>query len=266
MADYVLARKSRNIASNMVHVFLNILLGVGTVLITVLSGSPLLGILLVLVSKWRIFAARSRYFFVSLKANLVDIIVGISVVLLVYSGGTAFLISDIILMVFYPIWLLFIKPLSSENANAIQALIAVFLGISAGVLLTSGFNAIWMVLIAFLIGYAGCRHILSQGADKEFTLATLIAGLLFAEIAWLSSVWSIIYTYENFGLSGVKLPQLAIILTIVAFVYNYARQAMVKYQDDFRFVHVAGPVIFGLVLIGVIVVFFSDPRFTILLN
>ena len=48
MADYVLARKSRNIASNMVHIFLNILLGVGSVLVTVLSASPLLGLLLVL--------------------------------------------------------------------------------------------------------------------------------------------------------------------------------------------------------------------------
>ena len=262
----MLARKSRNIASSMVQVFLNILLGVGAVLVTVLSGSPLIGILLVLVSKWRIFAVRSRYFFVNLKANLVDIIVGISVVLLTYAGGTTFLISDIILMVFYPVWLLFIKPLSSETATLVQALVAVFLGISAGVLLTSGLNSIWLVLISFMIGYAASRHVLAQGSDKNFTLATLICGLIFAEVTYLSSVWSIIYTYENFGLSGVKLPQLAIILTIFAFVYNYARQAMIKYQDDFRFVHIAGPVIFGLVLIGVIVVFFSDPRFTILLN
>lgn len=266
MADYVLARKSRNIASSLVHVFLNILLGVGAVLITVLSGSPLLGILLVLVSKWRVFAVRSRYFFVSLKANLVDIIVGISVVLLAYSGGSAFLVSDILLMIFYPCWLLFIKPLSSESATLAQSLIAVFLGISAATILTAGLNAIWLVILAFLIGYSASRHILIQGSDKDFTLTTLVCGLVFAEIAWLSNTWSIIYTYENFGLSGVKLPQLAIILTIFAFVYNFARQAIVKYQDDFRFVHIALPVIFGLVLIGVIVIFFSDPRFTILLN
>ena len=37
MADYVLARKSRNIASSAVHVLLNILLGMGAVLITVFS-------------------------------------------------------------------------------------------------------------------------------------------------------------------------------------------------------------------------------------
>ena len=266
MADYVLARKSRNIASSMVHVFLNILLGVGAVLITVLATSPLLGILLVLVSKWRIFAVRSRYFFVNLKANLVDIIVGISVVLLAYSGGPSFLVSDIVLMVFYPIWLLFIKPLSSETAALVQSLIAVFLGISAAVLMTAGMNSTILVILAFLVGYAASRLVSIQSNDKGFTLATLVCGLVFAEIAWLSNTWSIIYTYENFGLSGVKLPQLAIILTIFAFVYNYARQAMIKYQDDFRFVHIVGPVVFGVVLVGVIVIFFSDPRFTILLN
>lgn len=266
MADYVLVRKSRNIASSLVHVFLNLLLGVGAVLITVLSGSPLLGILLVLVSKWRIFAVRKRYFFISLKANLVDIVVGISVVLLTYSSGSSFLISDILLMIFYPVWLLFIKPQTSEVATLAQSLIAVFLGISAAVLMTAGNNSIWVVILSFLIGYASSRHVLAQGNDRDFTLTTLVCGLVFAEIAWLSNTWSIIYTFENFGLSGIKIPQLAIILTIFAFVYNYARQAMIKYQEDFRFVHIVGPVVFGIVLIGVIVLFFSDPRFTILLN
>ena len=61
MADYVLARKSRNIASSMIHVFLNLLLGVGAVLVTVLSNSPILGIILVLASKWRVFVVRARY-------------------------------------------------------------------------------------------------------------------------------------------------------------------------------------------------------------
>ena len=91
MADYVLARKSRNVASNMVHIFLNLLLGIGSVLVTVLSGSPILGLILVIASKWRIFAVRSRYLWLNIKSNLVDLIVGISVVLLAYSAGNAFL-------------------------------------------------------------------------------------------------------------------------------------------------------------------------------
>lgn len=260
MADYVLARKSRNIASNMVHILLNILLGVGSVLITVLSGSPLLGLLLVLISKWRVFAVRARYFAINLKSNLVDMIVGASVILLAYYAGPSFLPVDFILATFYVVWLIFIKPLSSEKALLVQSLIAVFLGISAATILSANLNSIVITALAFLIGYAASRHILVQTSDKDFTLTTLVCGLIFAEITWLCHSWSIIYT---FGTTGVRIPQVAIILTIFAFVYNYARQAMIKHQDDFRFKHILGPVAFGVILVGIIVIFFSKPIFNI---
>lgn len=260
MADYVLARKSRNIASNLVHIFLNILLGVGSVLVTVLSASPVLGLLLVLVSKWRVFAVRGRYLWLNIKSNLVDIIVGVSVVLITYYAGATFLPVDALLAIFYCVWLLFIKPISSEKATLAQSLIAVFLGMSAAATAAANLNAIVVVLVAFLVGYAASRHVLVQSSDRDFTLTTLVCGLVFAEVAWLCQSWAIIYT---FGASGIRIPQVAIILTIFAFVYNYARQAMIKYQDDFRFKHILGPVVFGVVLIGIIVIWFSNPIFNI---
>ena len=260
MADYVFARKSRNIASSMVHVFLNLLLGIGAVLITVLSGSPILGILLVLISKWRVFAVRARYIWLNLKSNLVDLIVGLSVVLISYYAGSELMIVHFVLMIFYSVWLLFIKPMTSENATLAQSLVAVFLGMSAATIMTANINAVFLVLLAFLIGYAASRHVLVQSNDKDFTLTTLVCGLVFAEVAWLCHSWAIIYT---FGTTGIRVPQLAIILTIFAFVYNYARQAMIKYQDDFRFKHIVGPVIFGVVLIAIIVLAFSNPIFNI---
>ena len=260
MADYVLVRKSRNIASTMVHVFLNILLGVGSVFVTVLSGSPILGLLLVLVSKWRVFAVRGRYLWLNIKSNLVDIIVGVSVVFLTYYAGPSFMAIDFILAVFYCIWLLFIKPMSSEKAALAQSLFAVFLGMSASAIMSSNVNTILIVLLAFLIGYAASRHVLVQSDDKDFTLTTLVCGLMFSEVAWLCYTWSIIYTFGN---TGIRIPQVAIILTIFAFVYNYARQAMIRYQEDFRFKHILGPVVFGVILIGIIIVWFSNPIFNI---
>lgn len=260
MVDYVLARKSRNIASNAVHIFLNILLGLSAVLITVFSGSPILGIILVLVSKWRIFAVRRRYLWVNIKSNLVDLIVGLSVVVLSYFAGSALMPVHFVLMIIYVLWLLVLKPMSSETANLIQSLAAVFLGISAITIATSNANAIVVVLLAFLVGYAASRHVLVQANDKDFTLTTLVCGLVFAEVAWLCHSWSIIYT---FGASGIRIPQMAVILTIFAFVYNYARRAMIRYQDNFRFRNIIGPVLFGAILIGVIVIWFSDPIFNV---
>ena len=163
MADYVFARKSRNIASSMVHVFLNLLLGIGAVLITVLSGSPILGILLVLISKWRVFAVRARYIWLNLKSNLVDLIVGLSVVLISYYAGSELMIVHFVLMIFYSVWLLFIKPMTSENATLAQSLVAVFLGMSAATIMTANINAVFLVLLAFLIGYAASRHVLEIG-------------------------------------------------------------------------------------------------------
>lgn len=260
MADFVFIRKSRNIASSAVHIFLNILLGLGSVLITVFSGNPALGIILVMVSKWRIFAVRSRYLWINIKSNLIDIIVGISIVLLSFVSGSSLAPVHFLLAAFYTIWLLFIKPLSSENATMIQSLIGVFLGISATTILTASLESLWAVLSAFLVGYAASRHVLAQTNDEDFTLTTLVCGLVFGEIAWLCHSWSIIYT---FGMTGIRIPQAAIILTIFAFIYNYARQAMIKYQEDFRFKHIMGPVIFGVLLVGIIVLWFSNPIFNI---
>ena len=260
MVDYVLARKSRNIASTAVHVFLNILLGIGAVLITVFSGNPILGIILVLMSKWRIFAVRKRYLWLNIKSNLVDLIVGLSVVILTFYAGSSLLPVDFVLMIIYILWLLVLKPMSSEKANLVQSLIAVFLGVSAASFIGASTNALVAVLLSFLVGYAASRHVLVQTNDTNFTLTTLVCGLVFAEITWMCYSWSIVYT---FGSTGMRIPQVAIILTIFAFVYNYARQAMVKYQDDFRFRNIIGPVLFGAALIGIIVIWFSDPIFNI---
>ena len=260
MADYVLARKSRNIASSAVHIFLNIMLGVVSVLITVFSGSPLLGILLVLASKWRIFAVRRRYLWVNIKANLVDMLVGLSVVLLSYYAGSSLAPVHFIMMGLYVVWLLVVKPLSNESATLVQSLFAVFLGESAVMFMSASSEVSVAVILSFLIGYAASRHVLVQTNASDFTLTTLVCGLVFAESAWMFNTWSIVYT---FGESGIRVPQAAIILTIFAFIYNYARTAMIKYQDDFRFKHIIGPVVFGIILIGVIVIWFSEPRFNI---
>lgn len=267
MADYVLARKSRNIASSAVHVLLNILLGMGAVLITVFSENPALGIVLVLMSKWRVFAVRSRYLWINIKSNLVDLIVGLSIVMLSYYSSTARSFDEPldfvyigIYMAIYIIWLLFIKPMSSEKANMVQSLIAVFLGASASAMIAATLDPIVAVLLAFLVGYAACRHVLVQTEEENFGLTTLVCGLVFAEIAWLAHSWDIIY---SFGDSGIRIPQSAIILTIFAFAYNYARQAIVRHREDFRFKDIVGPMIFAVLLIGIIVFFFSKPAFNI---
>ena len=80
MSDYILIRKGRNMLSAFLHVIFNLLLGLGSVFITFSTASWIPGVLLVIISKWRMFAVRPRYLFLNLKSNLVDLIVGFSFV------------------------------------------------------------------------------------------------------------------------------------------------------------------------------------------
>ncbi len=260
MADYILARKTRNVASSAVHAMLNLLFGIGTVMVTILTNSVWLGLLLVLISKWRVFAVRPRYLWINFKSNLLDFIVGISIVILTYYSGSEINIQDFILVVFYCLWLIVIKPMTSESANLAQSLIGVFLGVSAATIATATLDPIVIVIASFIIGYSASRHVLSQSIDKDYELTTLVCGLTFSEIAWLCHSWMIIYTFGN---TGIRIPQLAVILTIFAFVFNSIRQEMLRHDGEVRFRDITAPVIFGIVIVAIIIIWFSNPIFNI---
>ena len=128
-------------------------------------------------------AVRSRYLLLNLKSNLVDLIVGSSFVIIAYCSGTVILPIHFILAFLYTLWLIWIKPLSFELATEIQAMIAVFLGTTASVLVTAGLEPIYIVISTIIIGYGASRHILSQKDEPNFTLITIIYALIFGEIS-----------------------------------------------------------------------------------
>ncbi|MBR5620982.1 hypothetical protein IKW75_00660 [Candidatus Saccharibacteria bacterium] len=260
MADYVLIRKSRNIVSSILHVILNILLGVGSIAITVVTGSWIIGFLLVLLSKWRVFAVRMRYLSTNILSNLVDFIVGISFVIIAYCSGTTFLPIHAVLAAGYTAWLLFLKPRSSELAAEIQSLFSVFLGTTAVTMLYASSNSIFLVIACFIIGFSASRHILVQSDDDNFGLSTISCGLLSAEIAWICSNWLIVYTFGN---TGILVPQLAIILTVFAFVSNRVFKNGIVNNGKVKFSEIAAPVIFSILIVAIIVLWFSNPIFDV---
>lgn len=260
MADFIFIRKSRNALSSVLHVIFNVLLGVSSIVITIITGSWILGIILVLLSKWRVFAVRPRYWLANIKSSLVDLIVGASIVFITYCSGTNIMPIHYALGIIYIIWLIFIKPKTSETANEIQSLIAVFLGTTAVVLMAASAEAIFMVAVCYIIGYGAARHVMIQNDDHDFALTTRICGLISAEIAWLSHSWLIVY---KFGNTGVILPQLAIIMTVLAFGFGRVYKSILKHDGTIKFSDIATPVIFTILIITVIVIGFSKPIFDI---
>ena len=262
MADYIFIRKSRNALSSFIHILLNILLGVGSILLTALSNSWIIGFILVLLSKWRVFAVQPRYLLLNIRSNLVDFIVGFSFIMLAFVAGGEINFVHLALAALYTLWLIIIKPISSENGNLLQALIAVFLGTTASVLLFSNTNSIILVILEFFIGYGASRHVLAQNGDHELAVTTLASGLVFSEIAWLAHFWIITYNFNIFN-SSVIIPQLAIILTVITYVYCRINHSLTKHDGKLVSKEIAAPIIFGITIITILLIFFSKPAFNL---
>lgn len=260
MADFVILRKSRNAFSSFLHVIMNVALAAGSILITWTTGSPLIGLILVLISKWRMLAVRPRYWELNLKSNLVDLIVGCSFVLIAYCSGKVFLPVHAVLIVLYSLWLVVLKPRSTEMATNLQSLLAIFFGTTALTLMSASGNSAYMIVGSFVIGYAAARHILVQGEDKDYNVIILAAGIISAEIAWLCHSWLIVY---SFGDTGIIIPQFSIIMMISAYVFGYAYRSITNNEGKIKWADIGAPTVFGIITIAIIVLIFSQPIFNV---
>ena len=261
MADYIFIRKSRNVLSSVLHIFLNILLGLGAIFSCVVSGSWIIGVLLVLISKWRMFAVRPRFWLLNLKSNLVDLTISLSLVFLSYFSGITLLPVHYLLAGVYIIYLIIIKPRSKESGALIQSLLAILLGTTASVLAAASLDSAVLVVLEFIIGYAASRHVLIQNPEAEdFNLTVLICGLIFSEVSWVAHSWLIVY---SFGTTGIILPQLSVILAIIGFVFHKVYAEFRQRDGEIKTAEIALPVIFGIITIAVIVIGFSNPFFNV---
>src|SRR3982074_1528761 len=70
-----------------------------------------LALSIIVLSKWRMFAVRPRFWAANVRANAIDLMVGLSIVL--FMTHTASLALQFTWAVLYAVWLLAIKPGSS---------------------------------------------------------------------------------------------------------------------------------------------------------
>ena len=213
--DLLKVHRRRTKLSEAVYILLNIALAVALFFVVRASQASWLAIVLVLVSKWRALAVRPRFWFANLVANMVDIIVGISVVILLYSADNQLWLQALITAL-YAVWLIFIKPRSRRHYVAIQAGVSVFLGITALSIVGYAWDAFFFVAVMWMIGYVSARHILGSYEEPHTTLYSLIVGFLFVVIGWVGFHWMMAYPIMGFG--DIQLSQLALFTTLFALV------------------------------------------------
>jgi len=260
MSEFVGIRKGRNVLSVVMHALLNLLLAVGTTVLTLVSGSWVLGALLVVLSKWRVVAVQPRYWWLNIKASLVDFIVGISLVLMVYYAGMELNVAHVVLTVIYAIWLVLIKPRSSELMTEVQALMAVFFGMEAAVLVAASLDPLVLAACAFVIGYGASRHVLVQSEDHDFSLVSFVFGLVLAEVSFVLYHWLIVY---SFGDTGMVVSQMAIVGLLLTLVLGKGYKSALRHDGKIRATDITMPAVFSVIIVVLMVVYFSRPIFNV---
>lgn len=260
MADYIFIRKGRNALSSVLHVVLNLALAVVSIGATIITGNCLIGIILVVISKWRVFAVNHRYWLLNIRSSLVDFIVGVSFVLLTYAAGTTVLPVHFLLIILYSIWLIIIKPKSSPTFTIVQAITAIIIGGTATTIFAAITDSSIIVVAGFLLGFAATHHVLVQNDSGDPFFISLVCGLFFAEISWLAHSWLIIYTI---GTTGICVSQLSIILAVLAFVFFKIQANLSAHHGKLRLSEVMLPILFSILVIVVLLISFSQPRFNI---
>lgn len=150
-----------------------------------------LALLLVILSKWRMFAVRMRYWPANIRANAVDLMVGISVVIFMASTNTGF--WQLIWALLYGVWLVFIKPRSSTFFISLQAGIAQVVAFMALFLEWGDAHRLALVFVSWLICYLCARHFFTSFDEPYTSLYSHTWGYFGAALVWVLSHWLLFY-------------------------------------------------------------------------
>lgn len=252
--------KRRTLLSEVLYVLLNVGLAVTLLLVVRFTGSLIPAIVIVFLSKWRVFAVRTRFWAANIQANSICFIVSLSFVIFLFSANPepadasnlpSWIIQSVMTLLYIG-WLVWLKPLSKRVYVVAQAGVALFTGITALYMVSYGWIAAPVVLLVWLIGYSTARHVLATYEEDNIILLSLCFGLVMAEIGWLAYHWTIAYHVPF--LTGILIPQVSIIALATGFLAYEAYNSFYHHQK-IRINDIVLPLIFSVGLAGVLVLF-----------
>jgi multisubunit Na+/H+ antiporter MnhF subunit len=231
-------------SGDVIHVGVNILFALALFyMVRYLNLAALAGVLVIL-SKWRVLAVQPRFWLPNIKANLVDAIVGLSTVALLYQADTNRL--ALFWAGLFAVWLLFIKPKTSDRAVAFQALWAQFIGILTIFITTALLEVSFVgILLVWLVAWSASRHFLGNYEEPHYKTLSLVWALLVAQLAWVGFHW--ISYYQIFD---VSISNIAMLVTVIAGVLGALYHSM--RMDKLSRAVILEDILFGFALIAMI--------------
>lgn len=148
-------------------------------------------ILLVILSKWRMFAVRPRYWLANIIANSVDILVGVALIL--FMASTVVVWWQVFWMLMYAGWLIWLKPKYDVLSVSAQAMIGQLLGLAVIYLKLGDASLLVLVFSTWVVAYSAARHFLTSFEEPYSALLANIWGFFSACLAFILGHWLLFY-------------------------------------------------------------------------
>lgn len=238
----------RTKVGELAYIVINAALPVVLMLLVLSFSSAYPAIALVILSKWRVFALRPRFWWVNIKANFVDFLVGLSYVGLLYMSGNSLLVM-LTLAVGYGVWLLYLKPRSDHSSIMIQAGVAQFMALTVLFSLSTIVNEFFVILGCFCIGYVAARHVVVNYEEDHSEFISYAWGLVISQLGWLLYRWTVTYDLRL----PFKVPQIALLVLVISMAAGRMYTAAKAHHLTMSLVR--STAIFSAALIAIILIF-----------
>ena len=150
-----------------------------------------LAVAIILLSKWRMLAVKPRHWPANVRANAVDIIVGLS--FLIFMIHTDSQIWQLLWATAYGIWLIAIKPRSDALGVGGQAFIALFAGLTSLFLNWGSAPIYTLVILAWIISYSAARHFFTSYDEPLTRYLSNTWAYFSAALVWVLGHWLLFY-------------------------------------------------------------------------
>ncbi|HET9174003.1 MAG TPA: hypothetical protein VFN56_01835 [Candidatus Saccharimonadales bacterium] len=203
-----------------------------------------LALVVIVLAKWRMFAMRPRFWPAVFRANAVDLIVGVSTVLFMTHTSSVALQFGWALL--YSVWLVYLKPKTSNLFVALQAAVGQLAGLSALYLSWANGPLYGLVFLTGLICFFAAHHYFDSFDEPYARLLSYLWGYFGAALAWLLGHWLLFYR---------ELSQPTLLLTALG--YGMAVLYYLDYHDKLNS-PLKRQFIFMMVAVVIIVLALSD--------
>ena len=171
-------------------------LGLPLVLLWVVNlGLTPLAMALVILVKWRVLAVKYHWWWTRIRANIVDVFVGLSIVgFMDYASNNLKL--QFAWAAVYILWLAFVKPASTTGWKITQGLIGQTLGVSVLIYSTQypqqALGPVWLIIGIWVVSYFAARHTVGGLKSSAFkTSWPIVWGLFSTQLTVILLHWQL---------------------------------------------------------------------------